>query len=416
LSAQYLEKQVLGCFLQDNSLLKETNIRTNHFSESHHAAIYKAMLKLSGEGKSIDHISLMTECYDMLQDLGGPDYVMGIQTKGKMENYPTYEQTLLEQYKERATNETLQAFLTDTEKDIPTLLSKLQTIESEGVSDESKIYDVLADMLNLPYEKVEQDITGISSGLKELDMLTMGWQKGESIILGARPSMGKTALMLKFILSAAESGAIPVVFSLEMSTKSLVKRLISSVGVIAGYYAKQPHKMQDNKKQDWVDAVGYISNLKFEIYDKPMQSIQEIRAKTRKAKRDFPDQDIMVFIDYLTLITNNGNFNNDHQKVTDISAKLKGMAKEFNCPVLTLAQLSRGVESRENKRPMNSDLRDSGSIEQDADVIIFLYRESYYDKNVTDNTLEVILSKQREGPTGVVKVDYNRSTGVIKDL
>ncbi len=307
-------------------------------------------------------------------------------------------------------------FLTDTEKDIPTLLSKLQTIESEGVSDESKIYDVLADMLNLPYEKVEQDITGISSGLKELDMLTMGWQKGESIILGARPSMGKTALMLKFILSAAESGAIPVVFSLEMSTKSLVKRLISSVGVIAGYYAKQPHKMQDNKKQDWVDAVGYISNLKFEIYDKPMQSIQEIRAKTRKAKRDFPDQDIMVFIDYLTLITNNGNFNNDHQKVTDISAKLKGMAKEFNCPVLTLAQLSRGVESRENKRPMNSDLRDSGSIEQDADVIIFLYRESYYDKNVTDNTLEVILSKQREGPTGVVKVDYNRSTGVIKDL
>jgi len=174
--------------------------------------------------------------------------------------------------------------------------------------------------------------------------------------------------------------------------------------------------MQDNKKQDWVDAVGYISNLKFEIYDKPMQSIQEIRAKTRKAKRDFPDQDIMVFIDYLTLITNNGNFNNDHQKVTDISAKLKGMAKEFNCPVLTLAQLSRGVESRENKRPMNSDLRDSGSIEQDADVIIFLYRESYYDKNVTDNTLEVILSKQREGPTGVVKVDYNRSTGVIKDL
>src|SRR5699024_8182809 len=163
--------------------------------------------------------------------------------------------------------------------------------------------------------------------------------------------------------------------------------------------------------------IGELSNMDFEIYDKPMQTIQYIRSKVRKAQTKYQGKRIVVLIDYLTLINNSGSFHSDHAKVTDTSARLKAIAKEYDCPVITLAQLSRGVEQRNDKRPIQSDLRDSGSIEQDADLIIFLYREDYYDKETENkNELEINLSKHRDGPVGELTVNYNRPTGIIKDL
>lgn len=156
--------------------------------------------------------------------------------------------------------------------------------------------------------------------------------------------------------------------------------------------------------------------LDFEIYDKPMQTIQYIRSKIRKAKKKYGGKQVIVLIDYLTLIHNAGKFHSDHAMVSDISARLKAMAKEYDCPVITLAQLSRSVEQRQDKRPMLSDIRESGSIEQDADMVMFLYRDSYYNKDNTNDSLEIIVAKHRDGPTGSVNVYYNKATGKMGDL
>ncbi len=415
MDSSFLEKQVIGCILRDNTLIQETNISERHFSDPQYRKIYKSMMRLDEKGQAIDEITLMTECYSFLNELGGADFVNSFKTNGDLNHFEAYEWSLIDQYKERATDNILQTYLGKNEKDRGDLLREINEIENEGVSDDMDVMDDISELYDLPYMETEQDMTGIPSGLYELDKMTGGFQKQTSIVMGARPSMGKTATMLKFVESAANSGAIPIVFSLEMSRKALLKRMACSTANLASFFLRNPTQMTDAQKQKWTDAMGEIGNMPLQISDKPMQTIQEIRAKVRKVKRNNPGKDVIVFIDYLTLINNPGKFATDHAKVSDISARLKGMAKEYDCPVVTLAQLSRGVEQRQDKRPMMSDFRESGSIEQDADVGLLLYRESYYNQEVKDNTLEIIIGKQREGPTGTVKADYNRSTGVIKD-
>src|SRR5690606_12567158 len=261
-----------------------------------------------------------------------------------------------------------------------------------------------------------EGVTGIPSGIKSLDYMTGGWQPENSIIIGARPSMGKTATLLKFMLSASMNGDVPIVFSLEMSAKSLLRRLASTIARINGFLAKTPQNLTDGLQKKWIDAVGQLSNLDYEIYDNSFQTIQYIRSKVRKAQNKYQGKRIVAMIDYLTLIKNDGNSQSEHAKVSDTSQRLKAIAKDYHIPVITLAQLSRSVEQRQDKRPMNSDLRESGSIEQDADVIMMLYRESYYNKELDSNDMEIIITKQREGATGTIIVDYNRSTGVIRDI
>jgi replicative DNA helicase len=418
LNTNVLEKQILGCFIKDNTLLKETILRTYHFDEknTHHRALFNAMLKLDKEGKPIDPITLLTECYNIIQDLGGMDFITDFETKGNPHHFETYEQSLIEAYKARATDKALHSFLSKKEKDIPSLVQELQEIELEGSYDESQVMDILGDLYYKSYAEPTTEMTGILSGLKDLDTLTGGWQKKNSIVIGGRPSMGKTALMLKFVLSAAESGAVPIVFSLEMSAESLLTRMIAAKGELSSFIARTPYKFNEGQKEIYRNTIGEIGNLNIEIFDKSMQTIHEIRSKVRKIKKKYEDKDIIVFIDYLTLIQNYGKFPSDHAKVSDTSARLKMLAKEYDCPVITLAQLSRGVEQRADKRPLLSDLRESGSIEQDADLILLLYRESYYKKDAADNVLEINLAKHRDGPTGEIKVYYNRFKGVIRDL
>src|SRR5699024_6446628 len=232
--------------------------------------------------------------------------------------------------------------------------------------------------------------------------------------LGARPSMGKSATMLKFALSASQNGAVPLIFSLEMSKESLIRRLISTIGTINMFIAKNPNELQESKKQAWQQSVRELQKLDFEIYDESLQTIQHMRSQIRKAKKKYNKQ-IIVFIDYLTLIHSDKTYQSDHSMVTDISKGLKRIARDYDCPVVTLAQLSRAVEQRQDKRPMLSDLRESGSIEQDADAVLFLYRDSYYNDADNDN-LEINVAKHRDGPTGSVEVYYNKATGKMGDL
>ena len=412
----YLESEILGCFIKDNTLLKETILTTEHFENDTHKKLFDIMNKLSMENKAVDHVSMLSAAYDSIIELGGPGVITDIESKGLPENFETYERELFIKYKDRKTKQVVNEWLASKDKDRSRLIDSIEKINDEGVTDEVDITSLLAELHEEVNNPISSTVTGIPSGINELDSMTSGWQPENSIIVGARPSMGKTALMLKFALSAFQNGDVPIIFSLEMAAKSLLRRLATAKGQISGLQARTPQNMTKSMQDKWMETVGELSNFDFEIHDSSFQTIQFIRSKVRKAQKKYSGKRIVVLIDYLTLIENEGNFNSDHSKYSDVSRKLKALAKDYYIPVITLAQLSRGVEQRQDKRPLSSDLRESGSIEQDADVILMLYRESYYNKEVENpNKLEIIITKQREGATGTVEVDYNRSTGVMKD-
>jgi len=359
-----IEKEILGCFIKDNTLIEETIIQPKHFSNEAYKLLFQSMLKLVSEGKKVDKVTLLADNYDYIQKFGGTDFVTGIESVGEVDNFETYEREFIDQLKQEQVEKTINHWLSSKEKDTDKLITQLQKLDELGISEEKSKDDVLKDMFGLPYLENASD-SGITSGLSDLDSLTGKFQNQNSYILGARPSVGKSATMLKFALEASKAGSVPLIFSLEMSKESLIKRMISTVGNINLFLTNQPHKLTESKKESWQYAVNELFKLDFEIYDKSMQTIQYIRSQVRKAQSKHKDKQVIVLIDYLTLIHSTEKFQSDHSKFTDISARLKAIAKDYDCPVITLAQLSRGVEQRNDKRPMLSDLRESGSIEQD---------------------------------------------------
>lgn len=239
--------------------------------------------------------------------------------------------------------------------------------------------------------------------------MTSGLQSGDLIIVGARPAMGKTAFVLNVAYHAASSDVAIGIFSLEMGEEQLLKRMISSAGNVDATKMKNPKKLCNIK--DWENiskAMGLINDLPLEIYDKANVTMQEIYAKTRKLKRKYPDKKVLIAIDYLQLIVGDPKHRgNRMQEIGEVSRKLKLMARELDVCVIALSQLSRAVESRQDKRPLLSDLRETGQIEQDADLIAFLYREDYYDAETANkNITEIILAKQRNGPVGTVELAF----------
>lgn len=409
-----IEKEILGCILKDNSLINETIIKANHFSNQAYSLLFQSMQQLAHEGKAIDKVTLLTINYQYIQQLGGPAFITELEATGNVDNFESYERQFIEQYKTRESERITKEWLSKKDKNINDLVSELQKIEEFGLTENEDKNEILKRMLTLTEMGIEN--TGIPSGLTDLDNLTGGFQNQNSYIIGGRPSMGKTATMLKFVLSAAESGAVPIIFSLEMSKESLIRRLIATIGEINLFHTRNPHKLSDRKKERWKQAINELYKLDFEIFDESLQTIQHMRTRIRKTQRKYKDKQIIVFIDYLTLIHSDKTYQSDHSKFTDISKNLKAIAKDYNCPVITLAQLSRSVEQRQDKRPMLSDLRESGSIEQDADVVMLLYRYSYYNKDSDSEKLEINVAKHRDGPTGKVEVYYNKATGKMGDL
>lgn len=407
-----IEKEILGCILQDNSLIDETVIQVKYFSKQEHQLIFQTMKKLATEGKAIDRVSLLAENYEYLSHFGGTDFVADLESNGKVENFRTYEQQLIEEYKKREIENIVVNFLNSKERDVQKMMEELRETDEIGIREEKSAHEILLEMHDLPF--VEKNENGVSTGLLDLDKIIGGFQGGNSYILGGRPSMGKSAMMLKFALSAMYNNATPVIFSLEMSKESLLRRWIATVGNINLFIANNPYELTERKKQAWQQAVQELSQMKFEIYDQPAQTIEFIRAKTRQAQKEY--ENILVLIDYLTLIKDNREYQSEHLKVGTISKELKNIAREYDVPVVTLAQLSRVVEQRKDKRPMLSDLRESGSIEEDADCVMFLYRDSYYKQDADNDNIEINVAKHRNGPTGTVEVYYNKATGKIGDL
>ena len=272
--------------------------------------------------------------------------------------------------------------------------------------------EAMESLLKRTVEKIDtlyrskSDITGLSTGLAELDERTSGWQNGELIILAARPSMGKTALALNFVEAGLFTQTRPVlVFSMEMPSDSLIMRMISSVGRIDQGRIRNGQLTEE----DWPKLSSAVQKMKgapLFIDDTPALTPQDMRARIRRTVREHGEPGL-IMVDYLQLMQTAGVSEGRTQEISEISRSMKAMAKEYNCPVIALSQLNRGVEQRPNKRPMNSDLRESGAIEQDADVILFIYRDEYYNEDSPEKGVaELIVGKQRNGEVGTCRAAF----------
>lgn len=416
------ETAIFTCVMKDNRIIKELSLQPSHFYDQQNQMIYSAMQALSRKKEPIEPFSIIEQLGNNNFLQLGFDYFSSIMKQPVQEhNYKYYEQQVYKYWKQRRVRELIvpiaESGLEDIEM-IQTLIKDLTNIGESGTQDTFNQHELLKRMRDLVDKEQPKGLSGLPTGYTDIDVKIDGLQKKNSIIIGARPSMGKTAFILAISNNMMKDNVIPVIFSLEMDETSLLKRMITSISKISGFKAKNPyHRTNDKEKQEWKTAIEFLETSTFYIYDKPGQTINEMRAKVRQVKNLHPSKDVVVFIDYLTLIKPNNMYNgNSHQQVTEISADLKSMAKEFDIPVVTLAQLSRSVEQRSDKRPMMSDLRESGSIEQDADVIMFLYRDAYYnDKTEQPNTLEVNIAKCRDGEVGTAYLYYDKSKNVIRN-
>ena len=407
------EKSFLGSLIKADYLLKDTVVQPEQLESTRHKELMRRMVELKRAGKNIDLISLTT--LPDLELFGGMSYLAELLSYADLEKFDGTEKLILELWKEREKRNILtRAAMNDWE--IAKVIAELDKINQSKMEDHTSIHQALEKIYEAPWED-QPHSKGVTTGIKKLDLITGGFQGGEVTVLAARPSMGKTDVMLHFAKVSGWAGFLPLVFSLEMPEKLITSRLIASTGGFNRAKMRDPKRMlTENQKNKWSDVLGNLDETYMQIFDGAGQTVAEMRAKTRKLMHQFPHRKPIIFIDYLTLIQTSQIYGgNAHMQVTEISKSLKTMAKDFDCPVVCLAQLNRSVESRANKRPMMSDIRESGSVEQDADVILFLYREAYYDRDSEDHTLEIIVSKNRNGPVGTIAVNYNEHTGAIED-
>ncbi|SDP06724.1 replicative DNA helicase [Litchfieldia salsa] len=399
--------------MKESYLIKDTVIQPEQLESTCHKELMRRMLELNRAGKNIDLITLST--LPDLDSFGGMSYLSELLSYADIEKFDNIEEIIIDVWKEREKRNILTiAALHNWE--IAKVIGALDNINLVKVTDHTSIQQSLSKLYEAPWED-QETVKSAPSGIKKLDEMTGGFQDGEVTILAARPSMGKTDVMLHLAKSAGWSDYVPIIFSLEMPEKLLTTRLIASTGGFNRSKMKNPKELLSQpQKEKWPNVLGNLGETHIQIFDRAAQKVAEMRAKTRKVMNQYPTKKPIILIDYLSLIQSSEFYGgNAHLQVTEISRNLKTFAKDFACPVICLAQLNRSVESRANKRPMMSDIRESGSVEQDADVILFLYREKYYDKESDNNSLEIIVSKNRNGPVGTINVKYNEFTGRIED-
>lgn len=412
---EHIEKSILGTMLAENYLIGDSGVRKDYFSSQIHQNIFSCMQDLVLSNRPVDYMTLLT--MKEPSELGGANYLAELSSYGSPTKFDSYVEVVLDQWKER-TKEQILIVAKQEKWSIAEIQKELETVETEGGTGlDTSIKSDLVSLAELPYTEFEEEL-GVTTGLRDLDKMLNGFQPAELTIIAARPSMGKTDTLNKFALSAGHSGYKPIIFSLEMSRKSMVQRLIASTGGYNRLRMRNPYKyFTDEQKKKWLPTIGTLDKANIHIDERAGLRVSQMRATARKIINSDPHLKPIIFVDYLQIIAGEDPRRNRTEVVGQISNDLKQMAKEFDCPVVCLSQLSRGVESRDNKRPIMSDLRDSGNIEQDADVIAFLYRDDYYDKDSeSENLLEIIIAKHRNGPTGTVTTAYRKETGVLSDI
>ena len=419
------EQSIIGAiFLQPESLVVASErLQPHDFYQTAHQQIFEVMLELSDKGSPVDVVTVseVFAARKSLEEIGGLSYLLelsnAVPTAANVEYYADIvsEKSILRRLIRTATKIVDDGYMREDE--VGELLSDaersiMEVANKRNASDFRHIEGVLHET----FDNIEQmhqnkgDVTGISTGYVDLDKMTAGFQRNDLIIVAARPSMGKTAFALNIAQNAAvRSKQNVAIFSLEMGAEQLVMRMLCAEGLIDA----QRLRTGSLENEDWnklMLAIGSLSKSGIYIDDSPGLRVNEIRAKCRRLYQESGLD--MILIDYLQLIQGSGRpGENRQQEVSEISRSLKALARELKVPVIALSQLSRGVEQRQDKRPMMSDLRESGSIEQDADIVSFLYRDDYYNKEEDappNDLIEIILAKQRNGPTGTVKLAFNK--------
>jgi replicative DNA helicase len=425
------EQAVIGAiFLEPQAITTASEVLSpSDFYRAAHQKIYEVILSLSEKGEPIDIVTVTSELQDrkLLEEVGGVSYLSdvanSVPTAANIEYYSQIveEKALLRHLIRTATEITKNGYTT--EDGVDAILNEAErSILEVARRKRSGTFKVIKDVLVEAYDNIELlnnregEITGIPTGFNQLDRMTAGFQRNDLIIVAARPSVGKTAFALNISQNVATKAAENVaIFSLEMGAEQLVMRMLCAEGNIDAQRLRTG-KLLPEDWQKLTMAMGSLSSAGIYIDDTPGIKINELIAKCRRLKQEHGLG--MVLIDYLQLIVGSGKTGeNRQQEVSEISRSLKALARELQVPVIALSQLSRGVEQRQDKRPMMSDIRESGSIEQDADIVAFLYRDDYYDKESENkNIIEIIIAKQRNGPVGTCELafvkEYNKFVNI----
>ncbi|OJG31802.1 replicative DNA helicase [Enterococcus cecorum DSM 20682 = ATCC 43198] len=436
------EQAVLGAIFLDAEALVEAmaQIEPQDFYRRAHQIVFRSMIALNDRNENIDIITLKSqiESENTLEDVGGISYL-----------------TELSQVTPTASGVAHYAKIVKDKSTLRELIQAATKIVKEGYSQEGSVEEIveaaekgilnvsekrnstgfqaISDVLNSTMEHIDrlsqqnEDITGLPTGYPELDKMTAGLQPEELIILAARPAVGKTAFALNIAQNiGTRTDRSVAIFSLEMGAESLVNRMLCAEGTIEASHLRTG-QLTEQEWHNLIMAMGSLSNTSIFIDDTPGIKVSEIRARCRRLAQEKGNLGL-ILIDYLQLIEGSGR-ESRQQEVSEISRQLKKLAKELKVPVIALSQLSRSVEQRQDKRPVLSDIRESGSIEQDADIVAFLYREDYYqrqgteeDKNeeeqAVDDVIEVIIEKNRSGARGTVellfKKEYNKFASISR--
>ena len=416
------EEAVLGSMMIDEDAAnKAISIlgSSHYFYKDSHRKIFDAMLELMNNSNPIDTVSVSDELKKVksLKSVGGIYYLTGlvdkVPTSARVE---TYAEIVKEKGMLRdliTTSHEISKKALDAGDSVGSILDDAeQSIFNLTEQKDSKIYQHIEPILSSTVKRIEEiaanpgSTIGVPSGIIDLDKLTAGFQKGDLIIIAGRPSMGKTALALTVARNAAiESKSPTAIFSLEMSSDQLGQRLLTSEARVDNSHVRRG-SLPSGKWKNINIASGKLAQAPLYIDDTPALSILDLRSRARRLKRERNIE--LIIVDYLQLMQGPKNSENRQNEISQITQSLKALAKELNIPVIALSQLSRAVEQRTKKEPMLSDLRESGAIEQDADVVVFLYRPSVYDKEDQDlkGLAYLIIAKQRNGPTGRVTATF----------
>ena len=431
------EKAVLGSMMLSREALFNAVARLTDedFFINDHKVIFSVIKNVHKKGIDVDTVTVAEQFLldGKINEVSNPEYIYelveGVVSPSNIENYIRIiqDKTVLRQIVNFADSiaskwdkeemEDIGDYVAKVEDDILKITRSRNVGEFKSVKE---VLNVLKEKL-FTNAKNKGELTGITSGFNDLDKLTHGFQSGDLIILAARPAMGKTALALNFAMNAAiKTKNVVAIFSLEMPSEQLLQRMLGSRSNVNS--AKIRSLNLNDKEWTKIDvAVNELSKTRIFVDDTPGAKLADIQAKARKLKNTHDDLGLII-VDYLQLITTSSFNKNDNrqQEVSEISRGLKEMARELKVPVIALSQLSRSVEKREDKKPMLSDLRESGSIEQDADIVMFIYREDYYkhekeEESNQSGIVELTISKHRNGPTGEVELIFLKEYGLFSN-
>ena len=430
------EKAVLGSIILEPTLWDSLSneIEENDFIASEHRLIFRGIKKLVDLGSQIDTVTLIESLSNdsELSSLSNFDkvaYVKNLvsETPGTA-NFANYTNIIKQSSSLRK--------LISTAADISSLAREADTFESDSALSEAEDKLIILrdsiernsgpklakDLIKTVYDKIDEtirsdsDLVGISTGFRDLDKLTMGLQQGDLFIIAGRPSMGKTAFALSIAGQLVNDGVPSVLFSLEMSARSIMYRMISLLGKIELKKLFEAKNLSDNDFNEIENSLSLLSRSKFFIDDTSSLSPSEILSRSRKLKRENPDLGLII-IDYMQLMRADTKNDNRVSEMSEIARSLKALAKEIDVPVVALSQLNRAPETRTGKRPVLADLKDSGAIEQDADIVSFVFRAEQYEQDLENKGLAIIdVAKHRNGPTGSVKLHFSDKYTKFQDL